>query len=235
MNKPRAVVGLMPPERRALDIFHELTKGAIGAIPIAGSPLASVFTLAVSAPLEAKRDEFLGSLASQVALLRQDVNGVQELVYNERFLASLLRGLNLAYETTDSEKLGKIRNSILNSALLSPGEDKRLKFFNSLQSLGPIHLAVLELFNDPYRFLEANTEYRGPKLEIEGSTTLLLSRIFSSYDEDFLKIVVVDLHVGGLIKFERDSITINSGKTHANLVTKYGKEFLSFIAPPKGT
>lgn len=231
--KKKPVIGLVAPKQTALDVFHELAQGAIGAIPFAGSPLASVFAVSVSKPLEKRRDDFFEALASQLVSLRTDVEEMKNFIDDDAFLAALPRGTAIALDTVSEEKRKLARNAIINSVLLKPSEDKRLIFFNHLQALSPIHFSVLSLFADPYAFELKNGKDYVKDLQPAYSTTVRLVDIFKGYDEQFLNIILSDLHDTGFTSQERNTITFNAGGAFSKNLTELGKEFLTFLEEPK--
>jgi hypothetical protein len=219
------------PRQTGKDITYGMIKGAVGSVPGVGSLAAEVFSLAVQAPIERKRDNFLKDLADKVDSLTDDMTEMGQLFSDDRFISTLFQGINIHMQTTGNKKAEYLQNAAINSVVLSPEEDIRLKFMSTLQTIGIVHIEMLKLFNEPYGYLESKGF--SVSMSIEGGTrSINLHNIFLKYDSDFLNLVVHDLSMAGLIRGEQNYVTLNASRTHSTLVSAYGTQFIEFINKP---
>ena len=231
INKP--VVGLAVPKKEVLDRLHEATEAGLGLVPFAGSAVAGAFKAIIAKPLDKKMEQFLELLASQMVSMQTDINDLREALYSESFAASTVQAVQIAQHTVGLQKLQSLRNAAINTALLRPSEDRRVMFFNTLQSQAPVHLALLSFFGDPVGYLagmaRADRDY---PFKPNSGNAVLVQYVFRDYDEEFLKIAVTDLYNTGLIRGVKMGIEVRNGRFN-NILTKYGEEFLQFVSDPR--
>jgi hypothetical protein len=136
-----------PPKPTKGDVAHSLVRAGVSAIPVAGGPVAEVFSMAVTTPLEKRRRKWEEQMVSVVkALAERSHIDLDELRENETFNSILIQATVAAVKTHQAEKLTSLRNAVANAALGNgPDEDLALLFVRFVDELTPLHLRVLRV------------------------------------------------------------------------------------------
>jgi hypothetical protein len=206
----------------------------VSPLPFAGG-IAELFATVFGPPIEKRRDKLLKEVYFEIKRLETKIDGLtfENLTQNEGFISTLLHAQRIAMQTHHQEKLGALRNAIVNSALpRSPHEDLQLMFINFIDSFTPWHLRILSLLNDP-RIVLRQKGIPPPSWSSAG----LRSLIFLAYPElkpreDFLIQIIRDLYSRGLIRSDSIGTNMSESAVFDSQTTDMGTEFCLFVSLP---
>src|ERR1700675_3009733 len=144
-----------PPQRTKVDTAYAVAEVIASAIPFMGGPLATILD-AIGPPLSRRREKWLTDLAEIIKELNERVDELSHpLSENEAFTSAVQHTTQVAMRSHQEEKLEALRNAVRNSALAgAPNDDLQLMFLRFIDELTPWHLRILQLFDNPRRYLE---------------------------------------------------------------------------------
>jgi hypothetical protein len=223
------------PSRSSADVLHALTKGALGAIPFAGSAVSELFQLVVTPPLETRREEWLSSLAARLDELEgRGLVDVRGLADNPDFIDVLVVTTRATMETHDDEKIARLRNALLNTCLDDSqegirAEARRTKLLRHVVTLSTLHILVLNA-------AAQHSESKDPKLLSLGATIeAVVSALLPDFgnDPELIKETWLELHGWGLTLADgsRPYAQPGSGRL-IQPVSDMGRALLQFIRAP---
>lgn len=214
------------------DYLHSLTKGALGAIPIAGAAAAELFTLIVAPPIERRKHEWMEDIGTRLAELEtQSKCDVNKLSDNPEFIDVVIQASTIALKTNQKEKIEILRNAIINTALDSSIESSvRQIFLNLIDSFTPAHIQILTLFANPFKALGTSQEL----VQKQVGTGTILGLVNEKYPDlaknlDVLTVIRTDLNASGLVDIPGWQDMMGILSTYARRTTKLGVQFLEFI------
>ena len=216
------------------DTAHALVKGGIGAIPGIGSPLAEAFALAIGAPLEKRRQEWMESVAEMLDALSQEVDGVsvEELANDEDFVSTVLAITAVAIRTHQREKLDALRNAIAQAALGKiPDYDERSLLLNILDRMTAMHLAVLRVFADPRQVAGAE--------QLQNFTMASLHQVVMKAipplgaRKDIAELIWRSLSDDGLMSAANYNVSMSGHGLLQKRTTELGDRLIAFVSRPE--
>ena len=197
------------------DIMKATIKGAIGAIPIAGSFLSEYLGLALDNVAEARRNEWMDLVNDKLETLERLGHTMEELSKSEYFYTSIQLATQGAMKAHQKEKREMFANAIYNGFLMTDtSDDKKLIFFSLLDKYTLTHMKFL---HDYLNF----TINRNQDLDS-------LKNYAMKYHSDLNNFVRQTMHSEGLLT---DSSLPGGLSTY--YLTKFGYEFLNFIKTPE--
>ncbi len=215
------------------DVAHLVARALIGSVPVFGSSGLELFNAVFEPPISRRRDEWLDSLATLLALVEKQVDGfkIEHLKDDEQFITAVMQATQSAIRTHQQEKLDALRNAVMNVALhTSPDEDVQLMFLGLIDKFSPWHLRVLIHFheNPPSWMLGSDPAYLAhafPEL-LEQVEEGLGGRV------EFFQQIVHDLERSGLIDTQSPPRATSGHGRPIGKSTGLGEEFLQFITSP---
>ncbi len=180
------------------------------------------------------KQQWLEELTDAIAGLMDKVGNLSpdKLTHNETFMAVCLRASRIALNSPQKEKMEALRNAVFNSLLPgAPEAASQMSFLDLIDELTPWHIRILELLDDPYRWLE-----RQAVLYVECGEDSLFNFIQQCFSElrgnrDFIELLVRDLQAAGLLQqggilHAEVAVPWTSGPWTAEL----GRQFVNFIS-----
>jgi hypothetical protein len=204
------------PEPDAWDYAIGAAKVGGLAFPFLGSGIA--FFDLVTAPIRGKRaTDWCERLRLGLNELSEKVAGLtpEKLAASEEFNSAFARASQAAMRTHQAEKLDTLRNAVLNVAVgNAPSVDLQTMFLNIIDTMTPLHIAVLHLIEHPNPTVRDVLRKQG----------------------DVANHVVADLNSRGLLKDRRPYAARNREENELLIapweISPLGKQFLSFIKSP---
>ena len=224
---------IRPPKESATDRVYSVVKGIIGAIPVAGSLAAEIFSLILVPPINKRREEWMNAVANKLQALELDYQdySIENLKDNPEFVSFLIESTQVALKTHQEEKLLALQNGIFNFFLAESIEyDKKYSFVKIMDEISAFHMNVLA-------FLAKNENHI--ITEIRGYEALhqLYSVNKDSVDKFFFRKSVRDLEAHSLIRVSGDFRDFIRGTGFATdsgapsiKVLDLGHDFLRFIS-----
>lgn len=225
-----------PPKDGLLDKALGIAKAIVGDVVPLGGTLAELAGSFFRTPYQKRVDEWqaqVGEVLSKLATDRGvDLTSLQE---DAKFLDTVLHATQIAMRNSNKEKRRALRNALLNSALpAAPDEAQRLMFLRYVDILGPLHLALLDLFDDPgHWFRRRGIEQ--PNLHM-GARQHVLETAFvdARAKRDIYTQAWRDLFQSGLTSVDSLDVTMTGHGLMQGATSALGKRFLTFIREPTG-
>lgn len=226
-----------PPRKSSTrEIVETGVASAAGMVPIAGSPLAAAFQLAIGWKFGKRQADWLDDLAEAVdGLQRQSEEPLsfEDLAENDAFMDAVVTATRAAHATHQKEKLEALRNGVLNTLNSdAPSIDEQARFFRFIDELTPAHLKMLQFFADPAAWydrlgLDQGSYYTG------GQATLLEAGIPEFKGQrDWYDLLAADLSRIRLSDPSLHVVMTGAGMWSARN-TAMGNRFLLFVSDPR--
>jgi hypothetical protein len=216
---------------KAIATARALAKGAVGAVPLAGSFLAEIVDLLYRQPIETRREEWLKDVANALTEIRnrQEDLTPECLASNAQFITVLHRATEAAVRTHQTERRALLRNAVVSSALpTAPDIDKQLYFLRLVEELTVNQVLVLALYRNPLEWFRS----RGvtPQEFMAAGRDSVVQQAYPdlSSQPHFKVLVVGDLEKRGLISGL--SGMVSGRAVYDAVTTTLANEFLDFIA-----
>jgi hypothetical protein len=151
---------------------------AANAVPVVGGPIAVLLAVALDYRLNQRRERWFTELAEAVEGLQERFDGFHPdaLADNDAFVDAVMTATRIVDHTSQIEKLGMLRNAVLNSALpTAPDEDVQRLYFTLIDQLTPTHMHLLTLLNDPPGWFESRPHLQRPQFGMSSSRTGLIN------------------------------------------------------------
>jgi hypothetical protein len=211
-----------------------LAKITASAVPVFGGTAAEVIETLFRPTIDARRDEWLKSLADAFFRLQGKVEdfSLEQLSQDESFMTTFVTASQAAMRTHQEEKREALRNAVLNAALRTePDEDMQVVFLGLVDRFTSWHLRILSLLNDPVA--SANQVNFKPSGTL-GSMQTLITGVYPDIKEhkEFYELIYSELMASGLIVSGPISISINAEAMFQRRSTTMGARFLKFISSP---
>lgn len=229
MDKP-------PKKSTTREVVEAGVAGAAGMLPIAGSPLAAAFQLAIGWKFGKRQADWLDNLAEAVDQLQRQAEeplSFDELAENDVFMDAVVTATRAAHGTHQEEKLTALRNGVLNTLTSdAPKIDEQARFFRLIEEMTAAHLKMLEFFGDPVMWFEARGLDKG-NIYMGGQAHILEQGIpeFAGQREWY------DLLAGDLTRLQLSSPALHVVMTESGIWsgrnTAMGNRFLRFISDPR--
>jgi hypothetical protein len=129
-----------------------VVKAAAGSVPVVGAAAAELINFVVTPPLEARRNQWLNELASDLDALQLAVDdfSIAALSRNDDFVSAVALGVGAAARASQQDKRDMLRHAVLNTALgRVPDFDMQSVLMGYLEYLSPLHVQLLRVFRDP--------------------------------------------------------------------------------------
>ncbi|MHB8050496.1 MAG: hypothetical protein ACYDHQ_04660 [Coriobacteriia bacterium] len=220
----------------AIDAGQAIVRAAVASVPVIGSAAAELMGFVVTPPLEARRNEWLNSLALDLDRLQSQLDDfkIPGLSLNDNFLSAVAVAVGVATRSAERDKRDMLRNAVLNSALGDvPDFDMQAVFIGYLEYLMPLHVQLLRIFLDPKAALTAI----GSDLErryIGGSPSLVVEELLPQLKDrrDVYDFLWQDLYQRRLVNTDSLHGSMTSSGMVASRVSEVGRQFLAYISKP---
>jgi hypothetical protein len=213
-------------------VLEAAKAGTSSLVPGYGGFLAQVFLSTIPTPLSRREREFFESLNERLEKLeeRGDIT-TEELAKNDVFITAALQAYQMAMRNHQSEKLGALRNAVLNSALPgAPDESLQLIFLNFVEGFSPWHMQILKFVHDPSAWMKERN------IPVPDWSSGSLRNLFSIAFKDMKRpsglddFIFQDLQNRGLFEGLGGLSTMRA--VLRSRTTDLGKSFLKFITSP---
>lgn len=218
------------------DYLHATVKGAFAAIPFAGGIVSELFGIAITSPVEKRKENILIMIDERLNQIESKVNGfkIEKLIENEVFLSTTLQASQIALRTHQRDKLASLVNAVTNAAINNIDENLQQMFLSFIDSFNEWHLRILLFLSDPSLAL---AEKGLASNHSAGSVGSILYLYFPELRgrKEFVKQIFNDLYSRGLLN--TDAGILNTMMTGSGMVaprtSMLGNEFLKFIKLPE--
>lgn len=204
-------------------------------LPIAGSPMAVAFAVAMGWTYNKRMTLWLDDLAQAVNELQQKLDAPRsfdQLAEDPAFIDAVVHATRAAQATHQQEKLDSLRNAVLNSTLVgAPDVDEQARFFRLIDQFTPAQLRMLAYLNDPAGWYERHD--MGRQQFMAGSRLYALQAALPEFaDQDWALLVAKDLADNSLLIANLTGV-VSGGAVYDPLTTALAKRFLAFINDPR--
>lgn len=222
------------PKNTKAEAAAAILKGAVSAIPFAGSLISEVGNLYLN-PLEKRKKEWMNEVCRAIEEIQSRFSRIpNSLEQDEAFISFLYQTTILAMKNHQKEKLRALSNGLI-SAADPDGEtdDIVFKFIRYIDDLSVTHLRILAgLEKHAGQIARAKKLYQVYK-EFQSLTGISVDRgIFRSFLQDLDAMFL--LRIGDVDDFpeyasKTESLITQQSKIKPVQVTDLGRKFLSFI------
>jgi hypothetical protein len=221
------------PERKAGDAGYAVVKAGLSSLPIVGAAASELLGLIVSPPLEKRKSEWMEMVGNGLRDLEKKMGIVlEDLQNNDRFIDSAMDATQIALRTSQKEKLGALRNALLNSVIPNSAEESLQKMFFSFIDIFTIyHMKLLELFQNPRNWFEKHG-IKYPEFYISSSLSQLIENAFPGLKRELYDPIWKDLFLRGLVSTEGLQVMMTDSGADAKRTTPLGDAFIKFISNP---
>ena len=230
------VVEKPPHKSTAREITERVVEGAAGMVPLAGSPVAVAFAVAMGWTYNRRMTAWFDQLAEAIAELQERTEGLsfEELAQDEGFVDAVVAATRAAQATHAEEKLDALRNGVLNSlGPDAPSLDEQARFFRLVEQFTPAHLRLLTFLDDPGAIFDAAGIAR-PDLLSGGRADLIEAGLpeFAGR-RDWYDLLDRDLTAASLTNHGGLHAMQTGASLWVSATSGLGKRFLAFISEPK--
>ena len=220
-----------PPKQTVGDAAHLVTRAAVSAIPVVGSPAAELFAGLVLPPLEKRRQEWMEEVG--VGLRRLEEEGrakLEDLRKDSAFIDTVLQATQTAMRNSRREKLEALRNAVLNAASpIHPKPALQEMFLRYVDEFTIWHLKILDLFDSPPAWFGRNSGTFPPVSMGALSHVLEAAYPVLRGQRAFYDQVWADLASRALVNTNSLHGTMSGHGLTEQRTSELGKEFLGFI------
>lgn len=226
---------LVPKRHWGQDAAAAAGKATLSAIPFVG-PFASEGLAFVLDGRQIKRQqEFNTEVARELNRVMESIPESltpEELVESDEFCAAVTRAQRLAAETASEDRRRWLAAAVANGGSWSPFSGaERLQFARLIEDLDPLHIWLLQYFQDPTAWLRAHDLYaKHSSIYMAGAETPLESAFNANQSVwgEPVKQAAADLERAGLASIPLGTTMTANGVFSPRTSTKGGR-FLLFI------
>ncbi len=231
------LLGVKQPPKKSTkrELVEAAVEGAAGMVPIAGSPMAVAFAVAMGWTYNKRMTLWLDDLAKAVDDLQQQLDAplsFEELAEDPAFIDAVVHATRAAQATHQQEKLDALRNAVLNSTLVgAPDVDEQARFFRLIDQFTPAQLRMLAYLNDPAGWYQRHNIEQ--QQYMAGSRLHALQTALPEFDsQDWALLVAKDLADNSLLIANLTGV-VSGGAVYDALTTPLAKRLLTFIDDPR--
>lgn len=212
--------------------LHRVGRAAIGAIPVAGSPLLEIFNSLLEAPLSKRRTETMIKIGAALnELIGRGVVTEAGLQENEAFVSTVAEVCNISLRNHQAEKLEALRNAVINSALPTcPSDDCRQIFLNFVDVCTVSHIRLLKLFENPAKWFADNNKVEPYETSISLSQVVASAMPELIRNHEVLDTVWADLYQKGLVEVKQLEMVLSADSCLSKQTTHFGSKLVAFLS-----
>lgn len=225
---------MKPPENSKSEAAAALIKGAVSAIPIAGSIIAEVGNLYLN-PLEKRKQEWIKHVSQAIEDIQKRFSRLPEsLEADEKFISFLYQATIIALKNHQQEKRKALSNALVSAAdPENESEDLLFQFIRYIDELSVTHIKILTGLEK-----HAGQLMKLDKLEqvydrFQSLTGQSIERsMFRAFVQDLnsrLLIIIGDIEDLPEYASKKSRLLLEGSKTRPLTVTSLGRTFLEFI------
>lgn len=212
------------------DIAFSITKALAGLLPATGM-VATLVDEFIPSEVNKRRDSLLLKLERDFEELPERVKEVLEKPF---FISIFMQSFRSAMATEKEEKIDAYRAIILNTAIEeNPDEDEIEVMVKITDSLTPLHIKLIKIFEDPPRYLAENPEakerFGSPSM---GGIGQLIRACLPNYPQDLVNVAIRDINNSGIGNGMDNAATMTESGMLACRITDFGKRYIKLITLP---
>lgn len=210
------------------DKVFSIIKAAASLHPATGT-LATLIDEFIPSELNKRRDALLLKLEADLEKLQDKIN--KDVVSKPYFISIFLQSFKSAMATEQQEKIDCYRGIILNTLITQePNIDEIQIMIRITDSLTPLHIKLIKLFNDPQAYLNQNSDIQAKLANVSlGGISTLTSAVFPEYNQQIVGIALKDLTNMGVGNGLEGGVTMSLSGILSPRLTEFGKKYLQFV------
>jgi len=216
------------------DFINRGIKAGVGSLPVVGGPIAEFIQFVIGDPAQERRDDFLRAVVERIVALEGKFDELkpEALKENEAFQATFIEAAQASLRTAHEKKKEMLRNAILNVAIGTVDETIRHMFMQFIERLTPLHIATLNLMNNPGA--NEKVKQRVQNVMAGGLREIVDVAIPELRDQrELADVIVADLENMKLTNGAGLNVTMTGNGMLAQRTTLLGRSLLQFIADPE--
>ncbi|MFN2561636.1 MAG: hypothetical protein ABR571_10125 [Jatrophihabitans sp.] len=226
-------MGAMPNKSTARELVEQSVIAGAGMVPVAGSPVAVAFAMAMGWSYNKRMRQWLEELANAVTELQEESDEyltIEDLAQDDVFTDAVVNATRAAQATHQDEKLRALRNGVLNSVSpAAPTIDEQARVFRLVDELTPAHLRLLKFLDNPEAwFLERQISIPS---YLSSSTGQIIEDGMPEFrgQRPWLDLLAADLVTARLLDRNIHGM-ISGASLWESSTSELGRRFLGFIA-----
>ena len=222
-----------PPEKpTARELAEQAIIAGAGMVPIAGSPIAVAFAVAMGWSYNRRMRAWLEDLAAAVSELQDaqdEALSIDDLADNDVFTDAVVNATRAAQATHHEDKLRALVNGVVHSiAPDAPTVDEQARFFRLVEDFTPAHLRLLSFLDDPGSVFDASGIPR-PNIAAGPTFAIVEAGLPEFRDQrDWYMLLASDLSSAHLMNRELTGMMTEAGLWRP-YTSSLGRRFLAFI------
>lgn len=215
------------------DHFNNVLKAAIGAIPVVGSPIASLMNDYIPSRKQKRILEFVESLSKEFEKLKNISAHMinTDYILSDEFSFILETVIKRVSDNYQKDKLSAYKAILLNSLCSTDVKESEKEYFlNLVNNLTTLHIRILSFLYSPKSYLNARSM---DEKSLTGGFSQMFGFVFKDIDLEIIKNAFQELYDMGLVNTKKDvfyTMTSSSGlHLLGDRTSNFGKRFIKFI------
>lgn len=204
-------------------------KAILSTVPFTGG-IASLISDYIPSQRELRLEEFVESVANDMATFKEDVN--EKYIQTDEFAFIFEKCFKGAVENYQKEKIIAFKAILINSLInFETTQTEKEYYLNLVDNLSLLHIQVLTFMASPHEYLDFNGLEESV---VSGDFSDFFPRVIPNANIEIIKLSFKDLYNYGFLNTDSgifNSMTSSSGwDLLSDRVTKNGRKFIEFIS-----
>jgi len=213
------------------DKVFSVTKSLANLLPVTGM-LATLVDEFIPSEVNTRRDSLLLKLEKDFEELPERV---EEALKEPFFISIFMQAFRSSMATEKEEKVDVYRAIILNTLIeQTPDKDEVEIMLKTTDSLTPLHIKLIKLFENPPKYLEENLDAKERFGNVSmGGIGHLIRACFPNYSQDLINVALRDINNSGIGNGLDNAATMTESGILACRITEFGKRYIKLITLPQ--
>jgi hypothetical protein len=209
------------PKPSTQDYILKITKGALGAIPFAGSLLGELLEMFVVPKQQKKMEEWFGHVEQTLTELTENGGISKEEIFNDENFTSIFQKTSRVYANNVEAHKKPLLQSYLKASITKPIPlDKKYIFLDIIDKLTESQLLILKDVYDN----ESSDNYQYQK----GLEKILVNK-YAEGDKQYLVLLIKGLQDFHLLSYGSAKVVVENENQWHMVTSKIAKEFMEFL------
>lgn len=209
------------PKPSTQDYIIKLTKGALGAIPFAGSLLGELLEMFIIPQQQNKTQEWFAHVEQTLEEIIGKGGVSKEDIFNDETFTSIFQKTSRVYVNNVEAHKKPLLQSYLKASITKPLPlDKKYIYLDIIDKLTESQLLILKDVYDN----EQNKDYKYRK-----SLEKLLADKYTEADESYLQLLIKGLQDYHLLNYESAHVVIDNENQWHMMTSNIAKDFFQFL------
>lgn len=210
------------PKQTTQDYVIKVSKGILGAIPIAGALLGELMEMFIVPQQQKKMEEWFHHVEQTLEEVLEKGNQSKEEIFNDENFTSIFQKTSRVYANNVEAHKKPLLQSYLRASITKPIPlDKKYIFLDIIDKLTESQLLILK---------EVYENHKGDNFKYQTALEEELSQKFTGGDKQYLGLLVKGLQDYHLLSYGGTDVVIDNAKQWYMIPSKIAKEFIEFLS-----